>query len=79
MIYSNVNVGKCVNDMLLGCAEQGQLGRIAECFSNRGGRKGLSRYSVQVTSSQQFQNYCMVQSPVFCFLNMMEITVKSSF
>ncbi|KAK3089922.1 hypothetical protein FSP39_007654 [Pinctada imbricata] len=24
-----------------GCAEQGQLGRVAECFSNRGGRKGL--------------------------------------
>lgn len=25
----------------LGCAEQGQLGRVAECFSTRGGRKGL--------------------------------------
>lgn len=25
-----------------GCAEQGQLGRVAECFSHRGGRKGLS-------------------------------------
>ncbi|XP_052285251.1 regulator of chromosome condensation-like isoform X2 [Dreissena polymorpha] len=25
-----------------GCAEQGQLGRVAECFSQRGGRKGLS-------------------------------------
>ncbi|KAH9523591.1 Regulator of chromosome condensation [Bulinus truncatus] len=25
----------------LGCAEQGQLGRIAECFATRGGRKGL--------------------------------------
>ncbi|XP_064607335.1 regulator of chromosome condensation-like [Liolophura sinensis] len=24
-----------------GCAEQGQLGRVAQCFSNRGGRKGL--------------------------------------
>lgn len=24
-----------------GCAEQGQLGRVAECFSVRGGRKGL--------------------------------------
>lgn len=24
-----------------GCAEQGQLGRVAECFSQRGGRKGL--------------------------------------
>ncbi|KAJ8306528.1 hypothetical protein KUTeg_017073 [Tegillarca granosa] len=24
------------------CAEQGQLGRVAECFSQRGGRKGLS-------------------------------------
>lgn len=24
-----------------GCAEQGQLGRIAECFAGRGGRKGL--------------------------------------
>ncbi|KAK2168914.1 hypothetical protein LSH36_13g10022 [Paralvinella palmiformis] len=25
-----------------GCADQGQLGRIAECFSQRGGRKGLT-------------------------------------
>ncbi|KAK7100546.1 regulator of chromosome condensation-like isoform X2 [Littorina saxatilis] len=25
----------------LGCAEQGQLGRVAECFSTRGGRHGL--------------------------------------
>jgi len=24
-----------------GCAEQGQLGRVAECFTDRGGRKGL--------------------------------------
>lgn len=24
-----------------GCAEQGQLGRVAECFTHRGGRKGL--------------------------------------
>ncbi|XP_060077678.1 regulator of chromosome condensation-like [Ylistrum balloti] len=24
-----------------GCAEQGQLGRVAECFTSRGGRKGL--------------------------------------
>lgn len=28
----------------LGCAEQGQLGRVPEQFSNRGGRKGLGRY-----------------------------------
>jgi len=27
----------------LGCAEQGQLGRVPEHFSNRGGRKGLGR------------------------------------
>lgn len=26
-----------------GCGEQGQLGRVAEFFANRGGRKGLSR------------------------------------
>ena len=26
----------------LGCAEQGQLGRVPECFSSRGGRKGTS-------------------------------------
>ena len=26
-----------------GCAEQGQLGRVAECFAHRGGRKGLGR------------------------------------
>ena len=25
-----------------GCGEQGQLGRVPECFSSRGGRKGLS-------------------------------------
>ncbi|XP_071965662.1 regulator of chromosome condensation-like [Antedon mediterranea] len=25
----------------MGCADQGQLGRVAECFSLRGGRKGL--------------------------------------
>ena len=25
----------------LGCAEQGQLGRVPECFSSRGGRKGI--------------------------------------
>lgn len=25
-----------------GCGEQGQLGRVAEHFANRGGRKGLS-------------------------------------
>lgn len=28
-----------------GCAEQGQLGRVAEYFSNRGGRKGLGEFS----------------------------------
>ena len=26
----------------LGCAEQGQIGRVPECFSSRGGRKGTS-------------------------------------
>ncbi|TSQ69508.1 Regulator of chromosome condensation [Bagarius yarrelli] len=26
-----------------GCGEQGQLGRVPECFTNRGGRKGLMR------------------------------------
>jgi hypothetical protein len=26
-----------------GCAEQGQLGRVAECFAGRGGRKGLGK------------------------------------
>ena len=26
----------------LGCAEQGQLGRVPECFSSRGGQKGTS-------------------------------------
>ncbi|MEQ2187307.1 hypothetical protein GOODEAATRI_003348, partial [Goodea atripinnis] len=29
-----------------GCAEQGQLGRVPEHFSNRGGRKGLERLLV---------------------------------
>jgi hypothetical protein len=28
-----------------GCAEQGQLGRVAECFTGRGGRKGLGKKS----------------------------------
>ena len=28
----------------LGCAEQGQLGRVAECFSVRGGRKGIGKH-----------------------------------
>lgn len=28
----------------VGCAEQGQLGRVAECFSVRGGRKGLGMH-----------------------------------
>ena len=27
-----------------GCAEQGQLGRVAECFSTRGGRLGLGQW-----------------------------------
>ncbi|KAK7501483.1 hypothetical protein BaRGS_00007287, partial [Batillaria attramentaria] len=35
----------CLTDLgelyTLGCAEQGQLGRVAECFSTRGGRHGL--------------------------------------
>lgn len=25
-----------------GCGDQGQLGRVPECFASRGGRKGLS-------------------------------------
>lgn len=29
-----------------GCGEQGQLGRIAECFTLRGGRKGLGNTSL---------------------------------
>ncbi|KAJ8289294.1 hypothetical protein COCON_G00019530 [Conger conger] len=29
-----------------GCGEQGQLGRVPECFANRGGRKGLERLLV---------------------------------
>ena len=29
--------------LLTGCAEQGQLGRVAECFAHRGGRKGLGK------------------------------------
>nr|XP_032815546.1 regulator of chromosome condensation-like [Petromyzon marinus]XP_032815547.1 regulator of chromosome condensation-like [Petromyzon marinus] len=30
----------------LGCGEQGQLGRVPECFSSRGGRRGLERLLV---------------------------------
>nr|XP_033812255.1 regulator of chromosome condensation isoform X2 [Geotrypetes seraphini]XP_033812256.1 regulator of chromosome condensation isoform X2 [Geotrypetes seraphini]XP_033812259.1 regulator of chromosome condensation isoform X2 [Geotrypetes seraphini]XP_033812260.1 regulator of chromosome condensation isoform X2 [Geotrypetes seraphini]XP_033812261.1 regulator of chromosome condensation isoform X2 [Geotrypetes seraphini] len=29
-----------------GCGEQGQLGRVPECFTNRGGRRGLERLLV---------------------------------
>ena len=29
-----------------GCAEQGQLGRLKECFSQRGGRKGLGELQI---------------------------------
>lgn len=29
----------------LGTGEQGQLGRVAEIFSNRGGRQGLGEYT----------------------------------
>lgn len=44
-----------------GCAEQGQLGRIAECFSARGGRHGLgnltaNNYGFQVKSLYHFFN-----------------------
>lgn len=37
---------------LLGCAEQGQLGRVAECFAGRGGRKGLGRSSFTSSLSE---------------------------
>ena len=30
-----------------GCAEQGQLGRVAECFAGRGGRKGIGMEKLQ--------------------------------
>ncbi|XP_055956186.1 regulator of chromosome condensation [Patella vulgata] len=44
-ISSGVDHLTCLTDKgdlyTLGCAEQGQLGRLAECFTNRGGRKGL--------------------------------------
>lgn len=36
-----------------GCGEQGQLGRVAEHFANRGGRKGLSMY---LRVDQSFEN-----------------------
>ena len=28
-----------------GAAEQGQLGRVAECFTVRGGRRGVGKFS----------------------------------
>ena len=34
----------------LGCAEQGQLGRVPECFSSRGGRKEPLSFSDQTLS-----------------------------
>ena len=37
-------------NVFAGNAEQGQLGRVAECFSNRGGRQGLRKWTrVSVT------------------------------
>lgn len=36
----------------LGTGEQGQLGRVAEVFSNRGGRQGLGKYSRSLWANQ---------------------------
>lgn len=36
----------------LGTGEQGQLGRVAEVFSNRGGRQGLGKYSRRLWANQ---------------------------
>ena len=37
-----------------GCAEQGQLGRVAECFAHRGGRKGLGKITEVILHQIQF-------------------------
>lgn len=40
----------------VGNAEQGQLGRVAECFSCRGGRKGVSKCLVKMC----MLGYCII-------------------
>ena len=48
------------NIYTFGCGEQGQLGRIKECFSHRGGRRGLSLLLtpqiVRFKSKQKFKD-----------------------
>ncbi|XP_059172276.1 regulator of chromosome condensation-like [Physella acuta] len=60
----------CLTDrgdlLSLGCAEQGQLGRIAECFATRGGRKGLDmilspgRVKVKRFKTRKMAQFCDV-------------------
>lgn len=56
----------------LGCAEQGQLGRVPEQFSNRGGRKGLGRYHITLhiplLSNDFNEFYLLCVLFIFCFL-----------
>ncbi|KAM9687050.1 regulator of chromosome condensation isoform 1-T1 [Trichechus inunguis] len=52
----------------LGCGEQGQLGRVPELFSNRGGRQGLERLLVPkcvMLKSRGSRGYVRFQD-VFC-------------
>ncbi|XP_029475514.1 regulator of chromosome condensation isoform X2 [Rhinatrema bivittatum] len=50
-----------------GCGEQGQLGRVPECFTNRGGRKGLERLLVpQLIHLKAKGSKRMVFQDVFC-------------
>ncbi|KAJ8290173.1 hypothetical protein GJAV_G00009580 [Gymnothorax javanicus] len=48
-----------------GCGEQGQLGRVPECFANRGGRMGLQRLLIPQQISVRSRGK-VVFSDVFC-------------
>jgi len=66
----------CLTDngeiLTLGCAEQGQLGRIAECFATRGGRKGLDlilspgRVKAKRNRSRRLANFSDVWTGQYC-------------
>jgi len=66
----------CLTDkgeiLTLGCAEQGQLGRIAECFATRGGRKGLDlilspgRVKVKRNKSRKLATFSNMWTGQYC-------------
>ena len=50
--------------LTFGCAEQGQLGRVPECFSSRGGRKGVQ--TLLDPQIVRFRRLKGVPKPKFC-------------